>query len=150
MKKRIIIMNIIIALTTKTALAHGEDKAGPNGGHIKMPANFHTELLVLPNNQLKIFLLDIELKNATNEKSSVKVFYKAKRRQTNLKCSSENNYFICKGLPENFKGSVFVNARRLEVQANLNAEYELPLAEFKNSTGVKTPDNNKNNHHQHH
>ena len=150
MKKTIIILNIIIALTAKTAMAHGEDKPGPNGGHIKMPANFHTELLVLPSNQLKIFLLDIQFKNATTEKSSVKVFYKIKNRKTNLKCLSEDNYYICKGLPAEFKGSVFVNARRLEVQANLTAEYKLPLVEFKKTTEVKTPVNNNSNQHQHH
>lgn len=149
MKKITIILNIIIALAAKAALAHGEDKPGPNGGHIKMPANFHTELIVLPNNQLKIFLLDIQFKNATTEKSDVKAFYKNKNRKTNLKCSGENTYYICKGLPANYKGSVFVSARRLGVQANLNAEYQLPLVEFKPPAEVKTPDNN-NNHHQHH
>ena len=148
MHKIILTLSLILTFASFGAFAHGEDKPGPNGGHIKMPSNFHTELLLQPNNELKIFLLDIQFKNPTTEQSSVNAFYKNKKRQINLKCKPVNTYYACSGLPQAFKGTVFIKANRLGAEANLNAEYKFPLTEFSKPAEVNTPASNP--HHQHH
>jgi hypothetical protein len=52
------------------ASAHGEDKAGPNGGFIRMPGAFHTELVPSGKDKLKVYLLDIQWKNPSLKNSS--------------------------------------------------------------------------------
>lgn len=146
--KLTLLLTALLTIITLNAYAHGEDKPGPNGGHIKMPANFHTELLILPNNQLQIFLIDIEFKNPTVENSTVTVTYKNKKRLTKLKCKPQSSWYICSGLPAGYKGLVQIKAKRLGVEANTTADYTLPLVKFVTAPTPEVPKNN--NHHQHH
>ena len=102
--------------------AHGEDKAGPHGGFIKMPGSFHTEVVPVTNNQIKVYLLDIEWKNPSTENSSVTV--------NSTPCKPEHDVFIC-DLGKKFdlkkKGTLNIEATRQEQKGN-TASYELPLA----------------------
>lgn len=146
--KSILYLTILLSLLSYKAHAHGEDKPGPNGGHIKMPSNFHTELVLLADNQLKVYLLDIQFKNPTTKNSSVSAFYKNGKKQIKLKCKAGENHYTCSGLPQAFKETLFIKANREGVKADLNAEYKFPLADF--SKNIAPPAKTENNHHQHH
>ncbi|CAN5517721.1 hypothetical protein BH10BDE1_BH10BDE1_14200 [soil metagenome] len=55
-----------------STLARGEEKPGPNGGEIRMPGAFHTELKV-SGRQIWVYLLDLKFEKARTDKSSVVV-----------------------------------------------------------------------------
>ncbi|QDK44667.1 hypothetical protein DOM22_05570 [Bdellovibrio sp. ZAP7] len=124
MKKIILTISILIA---SKAFSHGEDKPGPNGGFIRMPGAYHTEV-VADGNQLKVYLLDINWKNPSTKNSSVEIVLPAVSKSP-LKCQSQVTYFSC-SLPTNIdlkkKGQLLVNSQR-EGQKGNQASYELPL-----------------------
>ncbi|OYZ21756.1 MAG: hypothetical protein B7Y39_08615 [Bdellovibrio sp. 28-41-41] len=119
---------ILVYFFAKAALAHGEDKPGPNGGFVRMPGAFHTEVVPVGQNSLKIYLLDIEWKNPSVIGSSVSVTYKGSRT-TKKECSIESNYYICefpKSINLRKKGELLVDAQRENQKGNI-VSYELPL-----------------------
>lgn len=109
-----------------SALAHGEDKLGPNGGYIRMPGVFHTEVVAKPD-KLEVYLLDIEWKNPTIKDSNVDVKLSDENKTKTLACSPERNRFVCK-LENNSlrKGQLTVTAKRGKDQG-APAIYSLPL-----------------------
>lgn len=113
----------ITAVLPLCLFAHGEDKPGPHGGHIRMPGGFHVEL-IQTGRDLKIYLLDINFKNAVTEDSAARLTFGSATSST---CHPEKDYFVC-GLPKTFKdsGKVTVEAQRKGMEGV--AEYELPLS----------------------
>ncbi len=75
-------------------LAHGTEKAGPNGGNIQMPGPFHTELKV-EGKRLKIWLLDMNFEKPLVDKSSVDVSIKQGEKVERLKCQIQSELFTC-------------------------------------------------------
>ncbi len=128
MKTLILATIIYIGLGFQLALAHGEDKPGPNGGFIRMPGAFHTEVIPTGANSIKVYLLDIEWKNPSVKGSSVLVTHKGPKT-TKKECSFESNYYVCQ-FPKNVdlkkKGELLVEARRENQKGNV-VSYELPL-----------------------
>jgi len=128
MKK--LVLNVLIAMNigVPMALAHGEDKPGPNGGFIRMPGAFHTEVIPTGPSSLKIYLLDIQWQNPSVSNSALAVTYKAKK-STLGKCSIEANHYVCK-FPKNIdlkkSGNLIVEAQRENQKGNV-VSYELPL-----------------------
>jgi hypothetical protein len=125
------ILTAAIIVFTIIASSHGEDKLGPHGGFIKMPGGFHTEAVPITNNQIKIYLLDIEWKNPTIENSSVTV--------NSLPCKPERDVFLCDlGGKSDLKkkGILNIEATRLGQKGN-SASYELPLSLPKTKTDHK-------------
>lgn len=62
----------VALLVSPSLFGHGENKPGPNGGFIRMPGAFHTE--VVPDKRdhsFRLYLLDLEFKNPTTKDSSV-------------------------------------------------------------------------------
>lgn len=117
-----------MTIITSQAGAHGEERLGPNGGYIKMPGAFHTELVPAGKNAFKVFLLDIEWKNPSTKNSSVVLsFHSASKIEA--KCGVEKNFYLC-----NFdskvdltkKGELILQAKR-EGQVGNEAKYALPL-----------------------
>ena len=53
MKAYLFLMAMLVS--SILAFAHGEDKPGPHGGHIKMPANFHTEVIASEDGSFHIY-----------------------------------------------------------------------------------------------
>lgn len=53
MKLLKVLFVFIIAIGSSIAFAHGEVKAGPHNGFIRMPGAFHTELVLVGKNKLK-------------------------------------------------------------------------------------------------
>ena len=65
-------ISVFVLFLSVIATAHGEDKPGPNGGEIRMPGAFHTELKV-SGREIWVYLLDMKFEKARTDKSSVEV-----------------------------------------------------------------------------
>lgn len=114
-----------ISLST---MGHGEDQPGPNGGAIRMPGAYHTELVVRGEQKIEIFLLDINFKNPTIQDSSVEVSFKGQKKAT-AECEKTTNSFLCtfkQKVDLKEKGKIIVNSQR-EKQKGNSAEYVTPL-----------------------
>ncbi|MBX9766359.1 MAG: hypothetical protein K2X47_03730 [Bdellovibrionales bacterium] len=114
-------------LFSVTAYSHGEDKPGPHGGFIRMPGAFHTEVLVQGQNQVRIYLLDIEWKNPSVKSSSVKAKIMGKK-QFPAECKVQDEFYLCsfgKGAKLN-SGQLVIEAQREGQQGN-PISYDLPL-----------------------
>jgi len=129
MISKISIILMVMALLARGALAHGEDKAGPHGGFIRMPGAFHIEVLHdSASSRILIYLLDMEWRNPTISNSTASAKLKKKGKVQPLKCQSKDLYFECL-LPqgENLsKGQLEILAKREMQQGNV-AIYQLPL-----------------------
>lgn len=118
-------------LIGSAASAHGEDKSGPHGGHIRMPANFHTEVVADSDGSFHIYLLDMQFENPVIKNSSIKAYIQSSKKKLNLKCAiMGTDHFRCSGLKPQKSGSLIVNAKRDGIQASMEAKYELPLKPF--------------------
>ncbi len=133
-------------LFSPLAVAHGEDKPGPNGGFIKMPGAFHTEVIAQGPNQFKVFLLDIAWKNPVVAKSAVKASHESSTKQkSEVSCSPEKNYFLCKfptSVDVSKAGTLTLVATR-DSQTGIAAVYPLPLK-------LEKPKDDHSEHHGHH
>lgn len=119
---------ILITIIAMRAGAHGEDRLGPNGGYIKMPGAFHTELVPTEKNSFKIYLLDLEWKNPSTKNSSVALSFHSKEKAI-AKCGIEKNYYLCSFDPKidlTKKGELIVQSKR-EGQVGNEAKYSVPL-----------------------
>lgn len=127
MKKTILCA--LMALLPTLALAHGEDKPGPNKGYLQMPGAFHTELVMAKDLSVHIYLLDMEFKNATVKDSSVDVSYVLGKKTIPYKCAvMGSDHFHCT-TSEKYstkKGELKVKATRENAVGN-EAIYKLPL-----------------------
>lgn len=125
MKKIISILSLGLIISS-LAYAHGEDKPGPNGGFIRMPGAFHTELVPMGKNILKVFLLDINWKNPSVTKSSLQITHNGKSKAD---CKIQEKYYQCafsKSVDLTKKGELKVSAQR-EEQKGAEVTYSLPL-----------------------
>lgn len=121
-------LTLLLILGESLAYAHGEDKPGPNGGFIRMPGAFHTEVIPLGPNKLKVFLLDLAWQNPSTANSSLVVSLKSKSR-SKAKCEIKENHYVCdfpKGVDITRKGELVIDAKR-ENQKGNQISYELPL-----------------------
>lgn len=93
--------------------AHGENMPGPHGGEIRMPGNFHTEVVFVNSQELKVYLLDMQFKSPTtlNSKVSVGLNEECKKEVEYFRCSidesnTENGEISVKAVRDNQKGKV--------------------------------------------
>lgn len=117
-----------ILIQVNSAFAHGEDKPGPNGGFIRMPGAFHTELVKETDLKFKVYLLDMEWKNPTINASTLEATLEIGKKKTQAACESKSNYFEC-SLPKGTglrKGKLTIQASR-EDSSGGPAIYKLPL-----------------------
>jgi len=154
-----ILTAFLIALAPNFANAHGEDKPGPNGGYIRMPGAYHTELILTAPNSAKVYLLDINWKNPVVKDSGVKISAAGIAKEGHSSgskvkptafsdCKPAKDHFVCE-LPKNINlsaaGSLTVSSTRLK-QSGGPAIYNLPLSFKPQPTLVPT----KDDHHHHH
>jgi hypothetical protein len=141
----------LIVFMTRIALSHGEDKKGPHGGFIRMPGAFHTELVQVGKNKMKVYLLDIEWKNPTVLRSSVHLVYKNKT-ETQANCVAQGTYYMC-DFPQtinlNKKGELNITAMREEQKGQL-AIYKLPLKLEKSASPETSVPEQQTDHSKHH
>lgn len=115
----------LAVLTTTQSWSHGEDKPGPHGGTIAMPGAFHAEAVYIKEQQIKIYLLDMEWKNPTITDSSVALTYGPET----AKCISKKDHFVCdfsKTVNLSKAGTLTVVATRKKQIGN-SFTYTLPL-----------------------
>lgn len=141
---------LILALSLPASLAwgHGEDKSGPNGGFIQMPGAFHTELVPVGKNKLKVFLLDFNWKNPSVKDSSLKVTYHSgdpSSKKPEAACEiKESRYYLCsfpKTLDVTKSGKLTLASKR-EGQEGMEISYDLPLK-------LAAPADSHKGHHHH-
>ena len=125
--KKIIAVFVLIVLSVRLVLAHGEDKLGPHKGFIRMPGAFHTEAVTDGKNKLKVYLLDMGWKNPSILKSSVEA--RLMSQDSKVICQPKDNYFHCV-FPSKVnltkKDELKILAKR-EDQVGSEAIYNLPL-----------------------
>lgn len=139
MKKTIILLILGLSIN---AFSHGEDKLGPNNGYLKMPANFHTEVVPNKDGTFKIYLLDINFKNPVVKDSKVKVWISDNKKEA-VKCEPMKDHFHCfpKGVTLQ-KGTLTVQAERSLIKGT-DAVYKLPLALTKSDSTEPMEDHSK-------
>lgn len=133
------LLALIVTTVSVNVFAHGEDKFGPNGGYLKMPGGFHTEIVPEKDGKLKIYLLDINFKSPTvkNSKVTASINNGAKK---DLTCTAKRDHFICDTTKADLtKGNLTVLAERNSMKGS-EAIYELPLALAKADTKAKEED----------
>lgn len=115
-----------LLLSSEVTFAHGMNKHGPNGGYIKMPGAFHTELVDKGDN-MHVYLLDMSFKNPTTADSTVKIKYKGSI-ESEYFCAKSTDYFVCKKPKISLKNvkMVIVEAIRNKNKGR-EAVYSLPL-----------------------
>ncbi len=121
-----IVLSSVFTLTAQFAFAHGEDKQGPNGGFIRMPGPFHTELVPVSKNELTVYLLNMEWKKPSVKKSSLKIKH---NDATDAECKIKRNFYTCtfpKSVDLTKNGNLKVTAER-ESQKGMEVSYSLPL-----------------------
>lgn len=115
----------------RLGLSHGENKPGPNGGHIRMPGAFHTELKEAAPGKYEVYLLDVSLKGTPTDGWSLEA--QLNRKSTlpqSLKCQRRKQSYLCE-VPESWKiaqgDEITVKASRKN-QPGATAVYLLPLS----------------------
>ena len=106
-------------LSSAPLFGMGGDKPGPHGGYITMPGPYHVEL-VEKDKMIRIYLLDIRIKNPIIKNSSAIL--------NRTKCLPKENYFEC-AMPEMKNSNVkeyLLETVRNNVKGTL-AIYKLPL-----------------------
>jgi hypothetical protein len=140
------LLNSVLLLSSAFAYAHGEDKPGPNGGYIRMPGAYHTEVIAIEPNRLKVYLLDINWKNPAVKDSSVKVSIVGAKPGA-AECKAAKDHFICE-LPKdvnlNAGGTLTLDSIR-SGKTGAVASYALPL-----SYAAPAAEPTKDEHHNHH
>lgn len=135
---------ILISILSTSAFSHGEDKLGPHKGYIRMPGAFHTEVVPVGKNEIKVFLLDIEWKNPSVARSEVKASI-ISEKTTEAICVTKETYFLCsfpKQINLKKKAELQVLANR-EGQIGAVAKYNLPLKLEKDSGMEPMPEKQK-------
>lgn len=148
-------------VTGTAALAHGEDKPGPNGGEIRMPGAFHTEVKG-KSREFEVFLLDIDFKNPTITNSSVEarvIQMTLPSKEVDLACrkskSSRPPKFVC--VSEAYQpvaGDFLVIKAKRGTAIGAEARYKLPLlvAKSQGQSGSKSgvDESHSSSHDSHH
>lgn len=88
---------ILAFLNATLSYGHGMSHAGPNGGEIRMPGIFHTEVYLDSAKVVRTYLLDGDIKNAVTAKSKVSAYVKRDTQKIELSCEVKSDYFGCKG-----------------------------------------------------
>jgi hypothetical protein len=118
---------ILTVFLSQTVFAHGMNKAGPNGGHIRMPGNYHVELVPKEKGMI-VYFLDMMFRPISIEQASVTLSLNGTK---NFKASCEKVAvnFICNIGTEsikNYKEIVLETTR--DGKAVVKSIYKLPLS----------------------
>lgn len=148
MKYLVISIIALSILNAQIVHAHGEDKMGPNRGFVRMPGPYHTELVPIAKNKLKVYLLDIEWKNPSVLRSKLEIIYNEK---INATCEVKTNFYECvfpKAVNLKKQGHLKVIAER-EGQSGAEVTYSLPL-KLDKPTATPSKQDDKMDHSKHH
>lgn len=142
--KTLLALTFILLSVSIKSFGHGEDKFGPNGGYLKMPGVFHTEVVPEKDGKIKIYLIDINFKSPTVKNSKVTVSINNENKKE-LSCTTKRDHFLCETKKADLtKGTLTIVAVRDTVKG-AEAIYKLPLTLAKPGTEMK-----KDDHGSHH
>lgn len=117
---------ILATLLSQSAFAHGMNKAGPNGGYVRMPGNYHVEL-VSKDKAVIVYFLDMMFKPIAIDQASVKLSLKGDK-SFKTDCVKEAASFKCDLKNEslkNYKEATLESTR--DGKAIATSTYKLPL-----------------------
>jgi hypothetical protein len=122
------LLSLAFLLIATNVYAHGEGKLGPNGGYLKMPGTFHTEVVPGDNGSFHVFLEDIQFKNPTIKDSKVELQIKNLKETVVFNCApmGETHFHCLSDKKVKLKGKLIVKATRLGIEGK-KAIYDLPL-----------------------
>lgn len=125
-------LTVSLFVMSLSVFAHGENKAGPHGGHIRMPGAFHTEL-VLESQVVRVYLLDMSFKNSTTENSKISLSALSKAGSIPAHCSEKKTFYECR-FPEKIStySKIKLTAQRKGLKGK-EVHYPLPL-KFKDAS----------------
>lgn len=112
-------MLILSMFFSLNVFGHGMDSVGPNGGNITMPGTYHVELVV-KNNKIKVYLLDVSFKNPITANSQVDVLVDGKSQ----KCLKKKEYFDCGGIKKYQQIKILSTRNKIK---GTQAVYNFPL-----------------------
>jgi len=118
---------ILATMLSQTAFAHGMNKAGPNGGYIRMPGNYHVEL-VSKEKAIVVYFLDMMFRPIAIDQASVTLSLNGAKSFKTV-CAKEAKSFVCdlKGESlQNYKEAALETTRDGKVVAK--SSYQLPLS----------------------
>ncbi|MBC7660781.1 MAG: hypothetical protein H7249_13880 [Chitinophagaceae bacterium] len=119
----------IVAHSSCVAFSHGENRAGPHNGFVRMPGPFHTEVVQDGNNGYKVYLLDLQWKAPTTKDSKVNLAVIMKDNSLiNTQCDPKSEVFVCSVSKAELRDAVKlkIEAVREGIKGQV-AEYPLPL-----------------------
>lgn len=118
----------LVLILFNNLFAHGENQLGPHQGFIQMPGNYHIEVVPQDNLGFKVYLQDVNNKNPTTKKSSVKLAILNNGKYLNYNCTQGVDYFNCipNQLIKSIEGELVINSTRLD-QKGQKAIFKLPL-----------------------
>lgn len=120
---------ILTTLLSQTVFAHGMNKAGPNGGYVRMPGNYHVELVSKEKEKAVIvYFLDMMFKPIAIGQASVKLSLKGDK-SFKTDCVKEAASFKCDLKNESLKNykEVTLESTR-DGKAIATSTYKLPLS----------------------
>ena len=133
------LLTLILLTVSVKSFGHGEDKFGPNGGYLKMPGGFHTEVVPDKDGKIKVYLLDINFKSPVVKNSKVAATINNGTKK-DINCTAKRNHFLCETSKADLaKGTLSIVAERSTVKG-AEAVYELPLTLAKSGTEMKGDD----------
>ena len=120
-------LTLLLGVVPSQVLAHGEDKPGPHGGWVRMPGSFHTEVVPISNQELRVYLLDIGFANPITTDSKVEFSLNDGEMQ---RCAASVDFFTCTLVQPDYldsSGALTIKATRAN-SSGAPVKYELPLA----------------------
>ena len=116
-------MNFLLFLCvfSSNLFAHGMNSLGPNKGYIKMPANYHTEL-VEKTKHFHVYLTDMTFQSPITTRSSVTLYYN--KSTVAIICKPQASYFECPKI-KHIK-SIKIHSMRNGTTGSI-VEYNYPL-----------------------
>jgi len=124
-----LIICILQSAGAELALAHGEDKPGPHGGIIRMPASYHSEIVPRTDSSFQVYLLDIQFKNPLVDESSVRAVVKHEGSKVELSCLVQEDHFVCETTGDTkLQSGILALVTIRQGVTGSNQFFELPLS----------------------
>lgn len=118
---------LLATMLSQTAFAHGMNKAGPNGGYVRMPGNYHVEL-VSKDKAVAVYFLDMMFKPIAIDQASVTLSLNGAKSFKTV-CVKEAKSFVC-----NLNGESLTNYKEVVLETTRDGKvvakslYKLPLS----------------------
>ena len=136
---KLLVLTIFTSLFLTNVQAHNEDKPGPNGGYIRMPGAFHTEVVPEKAGAFRLYLLDVNIENPLATGPAPKAELVIGKQKTAFNCLvQKENYFECTPTTKVSlaKGQLHLTVQREKLSGE--AQYQLPLSLDGNSMSMGT------------